>query len=339
MKRAFAVAAVIFATSILSGCMSQAPEPKVINCQDPGLSQAEWTRYCHDPARENDRDSSTTPTHEGETNDSPPTEFQPFDGGFFTWPSGVTVTTTVEVLEPWGEETNSCEGCLHLMPDDLRFVLRYTISVPGSYAGGLNADRCSGSLETTSGNDDEALTFAPGNETKVLSGTILPGKTKFGVTEFGISKDYAEEEFVYVSSCGDPVGYESGIWGGPLPEFTTDQPSNVGERFSKNTYFQPQVTRVRQVGSYYLVHARTCMLAVPPGFDDLVPVGPGYAWTVVAEGKKIGSSPDSKLTTFNTTEVYVENPCATGWIAFRTSGMEVSKITYLNDEGDKGVWE
>lgn len=336
MKKPVVAAAALITVMAMAGCVGKAPEPQVINCQDPGLSQAEWTRYCYDPAEQ--REEVESPSAEQES-DTERTQFQPFDGGSYTWPNGITVTTKVEVLEPWADDTAFCEGCFNLEADDLRLVLRHTVSVPADHPGVVDADLCSGSLETTTGNDDEALTTVAGDDYKPLSGTILPGKSKFGTTEFGINKDYADEEFVYLNSCGDPAGYEGGMWGGTLPEFTTDQPSNVGEAFDKNTYFKPQVTRVREVGDHYLVNASNCMLAVPPGFDDFVPIGPGYAWTVTADGKKINPAPDSKLNTFDATEVYMESPCVTGWLAFRTSGKKVSTITYLTDTGDKGVWE
>jgi hypothetical protein len=62
------------------------------------------------------------------------------------------------------------------------------------------------------------LTSVTGDYYKSLSSTVRPGQTKYGVTEWGIKKKYAERTtFTYTNTCGDTESLgESGLWNGKI---------------------------------------------------------------------------------------------------------------------------
>lgn len=143
----------------------------------------------------------------------------PFDGGTYTWSSGITLTTSVEKVEPWGSTDDFCgDGtCGVADPDDTRFVLRYEVSVPADHSGPFDASSCPGSLHVMSGNDDEAFSSVAGDYYAGLDGDVLPGATKFGVEEYYIEKTSIDQDFYLASDCGD-VDYdgETAYFGGTI---------------------------------------------------------------------------------------------------------------------------
>ena len=148
---------------------------------------------------------------------------EPFDGGTYTWKSGIRMDTKVEKVEPWGGASDDFCGdgsCGVADPDDTRFVLRYTVTVPKDFAGKFEPYSCPGDLEPMNGNADEALSGVMGDDYRSLDELILPGATKFGVGEYYIEKAYATETFYIQSTCGDPDGMESVRFEGKITQPT-----------------------------------------------------------------------------------------------------------------------
>lgn len=140
----------------------------------------------------------------------------PFDGGEYTWKSGVTMKVTVEKSERWGRTDDFCGdgSCGVAEPGDTRFAMKYEVTVPPDFEGSFEPYSCPGQLHVESGNDEEAYIDVAGQNAKYLDGTIRPGATKFGVVEYAIKKASAGEEFYIESSCGDPEGSEIAFFGG-----------------------------------------------------------------------------------------------------------------------------
>lgn len=271
----------------------------------------------------------------------PDPELLPWEGGTFTWPNGIQVKTSVELLEPiWQKKVEFCDGCLTLVQKDINFALRYTVTVPKSFRGTLDTARCEGSLTVDSGNDDETFTAHLGENSRGLTGQMRPGSTKYGVEQWGIKRAARNTGFVYSNSCGDVEGSGlGGTWGGKLPAFTTPQPASMFKEF-KGTYFAVKVGVVRQHKDGFAVMAQACLLRDVPGFDGYVPstLDP---WTVTAGGKAVKGDGDDERTTYDTDAVLSPGDdfgaCNSGWIFFPTKA-PVSQIRYANSLGEKGSW-
>jgi hypothetical protein len=146
---------------------------------------------------------------------------KPFEGGSYTWEAtGVTMTTKVIRIEPWGERDDYCgDGtCGVSHPDDTRMVLRYTVTVPKSLAGTFDPSSCPGDMHVASGNDDESFIMVAGDHYKALDGNMMPGSAKYGDVEYSIAKGARNQEFFIESYCGDPEFLESAYFGGKIPE-------------------------------------------------------------------------------------------------------------------------
>jgi hypothetical protein len=130
---------------------------------------------------------------------------QPLDGGEYTWPNGVRLALRVVKVEPWGGTDDYCGdgSCGVSNPDDLRWVLRYDVTVPESFPGPFDAYSCPGELHIVNGNDDDAMILVAGADFRSLDGTILPGATRYGQAEYSIERDALGGEFYIESSCGD----------------------------------------------------------------------------------------------------------------------------------------
>ena len=145
--------------------------------------------------------------------------FLPLDGGTYTWSNGVTMTLSVERVEPWGDTDDFCGdgSCGVANPEDTRFVFKYEVSVPDDFPEPFDPSSCPGSLSVTSGNDQEALSGVAGDYAQYMDGKIFPGQTKFGVEEYYVEKAYAKKEFYIESTCGDTdFGGESAYFVGPI---------------------------------------------------------------------------------------------------------------------------
>jgi len=131
-------------------------------------------------------------------------EAQPLDGGEHTWPNGVHLALRVVKQEPWGTTDDYCGNgsCGISNPDDLRWVLRYDVTVPDSFAGEFDPYGCPGQLHIVDGNDDDALIGVAGADATSIDG-ILPGATKYGQDEYSIERTALGSEFYIESSCGD----------------------------------------------------------------------------------------------------------------------------------------
>lgn len=140
----------------------------------------------------------------------------PFDGGSYTWESGVTMTLSLETVEPYGRKDDFCGdgSCGVALPEDTRVALKYEVSVPENYTEAFDAYGCPGELHVSEGNDDDAFGLVAGDYDSDIGGSILPGTAKFGVMEFYISKEYADSEFYIESSCGDDSYDESAFFAG-----------------------------------------------------------------------------------------------------------------------------
>lgn len=146
---------------------------------------------------------------------------QPFDGGTYTWSSGVTMRTSVELVEKWGKVDDFCGdgSCGVANRDDTRFVFRYEVTVPDTLRKPLEGYSCPGELHVAAGNDQEALSGVYGDYERSIGDTILPGATKFGVAEYYIERDYVDGEFYLESSCGDPTySGETAFFNGPIAQ-------------------------------------------------------------------------------------------------------------------------
>ncbi|MBC8091812.1 MAG: hypothetical protein H7Y15_07730 [Pseudonocardia sp.] len=180
------------------------PDSASVDCDDPGLTMAEYTEKC----------VGEQPPDGESSEERLPTEMQPFDGGSHTWQvTGITMRLSIEKVEPWGGEGNDFCGdgsCGVADPDDVRMVLKYEVTVPESYDEPFDPVACPGDLHVTSGNDDEAFSTVAGDEYKSLDGPMLPGTTKFGIQEIYIEKAYAAEEFFMDSTCGEDYERYSG---------------------------------------------------------------------------------------------------------------------------------
>ena len=90
------------------------------------------------------------------------------------------MTTRVELVEPWGDYDDYCGygSCGISNPDDAKFALRYTITVPRTFSGRFAAASCPGQLRVANGSDDDALIYVAADEGKSGSGAVLPGATK-----------------------------------------------------------------------------------------------------------------------------------------------------------------
>jgi hypothetical protein len=166
-------------------------------------------------------DGSDDADGEGEGDDET-FESLPLDGGSFTWDStGVTMTMSVEKVEPWGKKDDFCGdgSCGIANPDDTRFVLKYEVTVPAEYSEPFDPYACPGELHSTSGADDEALGSVSGDNSVALGGKVFPGETKFGVDEYYIEKAYADSDFYIESSCGtNDEDYTSAYFVGPITD-------------------------------------------------------------------------------------------------------------------------
>jgi hypothetical protein len=116
------------------------------------------------------------------------------------------MSVSVDSVTPWGKREDWCgdASCGVTQADDLRVLLRYEVSVPDDFQGDFDPSRCPGELTVVNGNDDEAVRPYQDlqGETSDISGSILPGASKFGVAGFAVSKDYEDQEFVLTSACG-----------------------------------------------------------------------------------------------------------------------------------------
>lgn len=130
----------------------------------------------------------------------------PINGGTYTWDNGVTMSLSIEALEPWGVREDWCGNgrCGITEPDDLRLLLRYEVRVPDDFEGDFNTWACPGQLTVKEGNDEEAIKGyqASDGSTLELSGTISRGSTKYGVEGYAIAKEYADADFLLSSICG-----------------------------------------------------------------------------------------------------------------------------------------
>ena len=148
-----------------------------------------------------------------------PSTLQPFNNGRHVWATtGVAMTTSVLLVEPWGKRDDFCGdgSCGVADPDDLRFVLRYEVAVPANTAGPFDVTGCPGTLHVESGNDDEALGGVAGDHHRPLGEAILPGATKFGVDEYYVERAYTGQRFYLESRCGDPTGSETAYYTGTI---------------------------------------------------------------------------------------------------------------------------
>jgi hypothetical protein len=101
------------------------------------------------------------------------------------------MTVSVERVEAWGDKDDYCGdgSCGISNPDDLRWVLKYEVSVPETMNKPFDPSRCPGELQILNGNDDESIIGVSGDYARFLDGNIFPGATKFGVDEYSIEKD------------------------------------------------------------------------------------------------------------------------------------------------------
>ncbi|MCI2237605.1 hypothetical protein MN205_03760 [Kineococcus sp. TRM81007] len=171
------------------------PSATEINCEDPSITMAQYTENC-------------TELEEGEggTAASPASEApQPIDGGTYTWASGITVTYKVEDYGTFDQTQDWCGdgSCGISQPADSDIGLRYTVSVPADFPGTLEPSGCAGSLSVVNGNDEEALRLYAGDHYSGITGPMLAGATKEGLTQYVIAEAYAGKQFLLSSSCGD----------------------------------------------------------------------------------------------------------------------------------------
>lgn len=140
----------------------------------------------------------------------------PLNGGSYTWESGVTMTLTVQTVEPYGKKDDFCGdgSCGVALPEDTRVALKYEVSVPDSFTEAFDPYGCPGELHVAEGNDDDAYGLVSGDLSRSLDGSILPGTTKFGVQEFYVKAEYAQAEFYIESSCGDTDFSETAFFSG-----------------------------------------------------------------------------------------------------------------------------
>jgi hypothetical protein len=171
-----------------------------------------------------DGEDSGEPEDEGDGSDDGEGSFEslPLDGGSFTWDSTrITMTLSVERVEPWGKKDDFCGdgSCGVADPDDTRFVLKYEVAVPADYPEPFDPYACPGEMHTTSGADDEALSSVYGEYEVALGGKVFPGESKFGVVEYYIEKAYAGGEFYIESTCGtDDEDFTSAYFVGPIAD-------------------------------------------------------------------------------------------------------------------------
>ena len=133
------------------------------------------------------------------------------NGGSFTWSSGATMTLKVVRVEPWGRTTDYCGdgSCGVSHPDDLRWVLQYTITVPTSAAVTVDPLRCPGTLRAGGGGDADLIIGVAGEYARRIDGKITAGATKTGAEEYSIDKSLLGKTFTLTSTCGDPAHHES----------------------------------------------------------------------------------------------------------------------------------
>jgi hypothetical protein len=139
----------------------------------------------------------------GKPASSPSPGALPLDGGTYTWPNGVTMRLKVVKTGRWGVKDDYCGNgqCGVSYPDDLRWVLRYTISVPSTYRGTFDASNCPGDLHAVEGNDEDIINGVEGKYAKPLD-SVLPGATKYGQNEYSILRAAVGKEFYIQSTCG-----------------------------------------------------------------------------------------------------------------------------------------
>lgn len=182
-----------------AGDVPTASPSKSWDCsQTSELSMAEWTEHCADDAEMSEPEGDVSPTSA-----APAT--QPIDGGTYTWPSGITLKLAVEDYGKWGRTSDFCGdgSCGVAVPEASDIGIRYTVTVPADFSGTFDPYSCPGNVSVVNGNDEEAGGGVVGDHDQSISGPMLPGATKEGVAERWIAPDYAGQQFLLTSSCGD----------------------------------------------------------------------------------------------------------------------------------------
>jgi hypothetical protein len=246
------------------------------------------------------------------------------------------MTTRVELVEPWGDHDDSCGdgSCGISNPDDTKFALRYTVTVPRSFSGRFDAASCPGSLHVANGNDDDALISVAADEGKSLSGAVLPGTTKYCVDVYSIEKNARGEDFFIEPTCGDiDMSSDIAYWGGKISADNPRGLRDVGKMRTASS-FTVMVSDSDTSHSDYRIKAEVCLRSVPAGYGPRVPTSLD-PWSVKVAGQTI--RPKLRGTTFKTAKISGGN-CNSGTIAFSTDGAKVSAIVYANSLHERATW-
>ena len=138
-------------------------------------------------------------------------EISRIDGGFFIWPNGISMATTVLGFSPIDQaltggnwDVSAYESGSYLLE------LRYEISVPENYERSFTRTGlyCPGSLSSLNGagNSVTAIDFIGFGEedspSVSLYEDIFPGGTKWGVATYVISPGLSEDTFILQTTCG-----------------------------------------------------------------------------------------------------------------------------------------
>lgn len=136
---------------------------------------------------------------------------QEIDGGLFSWPNGVTMTTSVvgfspieEALEDGNWDLSEYQPGTHLLE------LRYEVSVPVDYERSFTRAGwyCPGAVSSLNGAGDsvtgmEFIGFGEADSPSVsLNEDIFPGGTKWGVATYVVSPEASVDVLILQTSCG-----------------------------------------------------------------------------------------------------------------------------------------
>ena len=133
------------------------------------------------------------------------------DGGFFSWPNGITMSTSVVGFSPIDDALK--EGNWDLSqyePGTYLLELRYEIAVPAEYERSFTraGAYCPGVVSSLNGAGDsvtamEFIGFGESDSPSVpLYDDIFPGATKWGVATYVISPEASRDTLILQTTCG-----------------------------------------------------------------------------------------------------------------------------------------
>lgn len=268
-------------------------------------------------------------------------------GGSYTWDNGVTLKTSIRLVERWGVRHPYCEdgSCGAAKADDVRVIVEYSVKVPKSLGASLDPVACPGSLQGADAKNANTARAIYGAYAEPIAHPIKAGKTAEGVVEYSIPANAHNATFQIRSSCGDRehVG-EVGVFKGKIPKVRKEEkPGAIGDKPIKQTYLSLQVPQVQtKVGkNTFAALVETCVRKKHPDPREAMKTAASW-WSLSTSAGTIRAIPkwDTLRPVYPYGSFARKGNCASGWLGFKLpwSATRVYSVQYYDRWGTGAVW-